>query len=251
MKLTFDANINKQRRNRIITTVLLSVVIIFIVTGIAYILTEKHVELKGLIQMWWNANIICVIIIQFIIVDYFSQKHASQKFLRFINKYGITKPNTEFWFTVCLILGAVFIDVGGAVIYSLIRDSISIDKPSVSNTIAYSGLVILLATQTMVIVVPIFEEIVFRGMLINALLYGIFKGPYFIGKHSFKIRFDGIAPIYVLLLSSIIFAVGHGIDDTVPFLISGLVLGVLRMRTGSIIPCVIVHAIHNMMVIVL
>jgi membrane protease YdiL (CAAX protease family) len=80
---------------------------------------------------------------------------------------------------------------------------------------------------TAVIVAPLFEETIFRGVLLPVA-----------GR-----RFGGGAAV---LLSAVVFAVAHlSLGELVPLLVLGLGLGWLRWRTGRLGPCVILHALWN------
>lgn len=77
-----------------------------------------------------------------------------------------------------------------------------------------------------VIAAPIIEEILFRGLLLPAIAkkYGWFKGG---------------------LISSLIFAIGHGPLAMIPTFLAGIYLSRMYYRLGSIIPGIILHAINN------
>ncbi len=96
-----------------------------------------------------------------------------------------------------------------------------------------SGLGILLTFITVVVVGPLGEEIVFRGLL-----------------HRLAAGFWG--PVKATILASLIFALAHA----EPWLLLGLVtLGValsfLYETTGSLLACWIFHAVHNAVALVM
>jgi membrane protease YdiL (CAAX protease family) len=74
---------------------------------------------------------------------------------------------------------------------------------------------------------PIVEELVFRGMLWDALR-------------------RTLSPYAVWILTSVVFAVYH-MDpvQAVALLFTALVLGWVRLRTGSILPCIGLHMVNN------
>lgn len=88
------------------------------------------------------------------------------------------------------------------------------------------GNVFLLLVVTL-IVAPIVEEIVFRGVLITSLQ---------------KI----ITPIGALILTSVLFGVAHGniVQGIYSFLL-GLILGFIRIRSGSLLNCIFMHISFN------
>ncbi|TDQ37389.1 CPBP family intramembrane glutamic endopeptidase [Aureibacillus halotolerans] len=92
---------------------------------------------------------------------------------------------------------------------------------------ANGGTVALLLQLVMIAVLtPLGEEFAFRGVLTNALQkYG---------------------PWVSILGSAVIFATAHGINEVWPLaFFAGLATGYLFYRTGSIWPCVVVHAVNN------
>ena len=75
---------------------------------------------------------------------------------------------------------------------------------------------------------PVLEEIGLRGILLGGLL---------------KSR---CRPWLAILITALIFALLHGIGvHFVVSLVFGIILGWLYWRTGSIIPCMIIHVVNN------
>ena len=90
-----------------------------------------------------------------------------------------------------------------------------------------SGWIVLLAVLT-AIVIPITEEIVYRGLLWSAL------------------EKRGMGELPVLIVSSVIFAAAHLEPARFPILfVLGVALGYGRIRTGRIGPCVAAHIYFN------
>lgn len=84
------------------------------------------------------------------------------------------------------------------------------------------------------ILAPIAEEIVFRGA-IQRTAANYFEEK---GVKNFKWK--------AILLSAVLFAIIHGNPAQIPHaLLMGVLLGWMYSRSGSIIPCVIVHWINN------
>jgi len=78
-----------------------------------------------------------------------------------------------------------------------------------------------------VIIAPFCEEIFFRGFLFGGLL-------------------RGMSAIWATLLSTILFTIVHGdIGSAVPLFAIGLMLAVIRWRTGSIWPGMALHMLNN------
>lgn len=80
---------------------------------------------------------------------------------------------------------------------------------------------------TAVVLAPLFEETLFRGVLLPVLgqRWGALPG---------------------LVASALLFAMAHlSLGELVPLLVLGLGLGWLRLRSGRLAPCVLMHAFWN------
>jgi membrane protease YdiL (CAAX protease family) len=86
---------------------------------------------------------------------------------------------------------------------------------------------LVLATMFIGLFTPLGEELLFRGVVTNALLrYGPFIG---------------------VVGSTLIFALAHGINEVFPAaLVTGLIAGEVFRRSGSVWPGVVVHAVVNL-----
>lgn len=83
----------------------------------------------------------------------------------------------------------------------------------------------------LVILTPLGEELLFRGVITTGLLrYG---------------------PVVATVLSAAVFSLAHGINVVLPIaFIVGVIAAELRRRSGSIWPGFIVHAVHNVPTVV-
>jgi membrane protease YdiL (CAAX protease family) len=88
------------------------------------------------------------------------------------------------------------------------------------------GLERLLAPLLAVLLIPLLEELLFRGFLQNALEPHIGAWP-------------------ALVLSSLAFAALHGTSALIPIFGLSLILGVIMLRTRRLSACWFVHALHN------
>jgi membrane protease YdiL (CAAX protease family) len=89
-----------------------------------------------------------------------------------------------------------------------------------------SGAHLVLVLTTLLLVTPLMEEVFFRGVL----------------RAQFALSF----PALRVLGPALLFALLHGEARNVPALFFlGLLLGFLRERSGSLAPCVLVHAVVN------
>lgn len=83
------------------------------------------------------------------------------------------------------------------------------------------------------VVAPVCEEIVFRGVLLTGFL-------------------QRYRPPLAILVSSVLFGVSHMVpQQMVTTTLLGIVLGIIATRTGSILPSMAFHSLHNGMVIYL
>jgi len=79
-----------------------------------------------------------------------------------------------------------------------------------------------------VLVAPLVEELFFRGVLLQALCL------------QFKLGWVAVA------VSAVAFGGVHAQpQDVLPLVTMGVVLGYLRLRTGALWPCMLVHALFN------
>jgi membrane protease YdiL (CAAX protease family) len=90
-----------------------------------------------------------------------------------------------------------------------------------------------------VLVSPITEELFFRGLMYNGFL---FVGGNLAWKRAFE--------IFVMLCVAFIFAVAHArrgiyLELTI---VAGIVYGLCRWKSGSVIPAIVCHAVFNALV---
>jgi len=82
---------------------------------------------------------------------------------------------------------------------------------------------------SVVILAPICEELIFRGFVLNKML----------------LRFS---PVKAVIFSSVIFGALH-LNTGISPAIVGAVLCIIYMKYQSIIPCMVIHGIHNLAVV--
>lgn len=98
-----------------------------------------------------------------------------------------------------------------------------------SMIVAWQELPLGLILVTMAIVPSVFEELSFRGFLFSSLR-------------------SVLAPDRTVVVSALLFGVFHEVLMPGRFLAStflGVVLGWVRLRTSSVVPCMVIHALHN------
>ncbi len=89
----------------------------------------------------------------------------------------------------------------------------------------YWALAVLFITT--VVLAPLFEEFVFRGVFLPVLA---------------KVQGNG----WGIFTSALVFALAHlSVGELPPLLVLGIGLGVLRLSSGRLFPCVIMHSLWN------
>lgn len=91
-----------------------------------------------------------------------------------------------------------------------------------------TGFEALLLAIPLVVLAPIVEEILFRG-----LLYRYLRGR--------------LGVVLAVLLSALIFAVLHAVIP--PLFLMGILLAILAQRSGSLLPGIVLHATNNALVV--
>jgi hypothetical protein len=86
---------------------------------------------------------------------------------------------------------------------------------------------LLLLLITTVILAPVFEELVFRGVLLPVLVSKLGK-------------------ISGVVISALIFALAHlSVGELPPLFVLGIGLGLMRMSSGRLFPCALMHSLWN------
>ena len=79
----------------------------------------------------------------------------------------------------------------------------------------------------MAVLPAICEELAFRGFILSGLRHM---------GHKWR----------AILVSSLLFGVAHGVvQQSVMAVLFGMILGYLAVQTGSLLPCMTFHAVHN------
>lgn len=142
--------------------------------------------------------------------------------------FGV-RVTTRYWLLVAVAVGiATFVVKGIVVIAFTSLTGVGDNPQSVYADGGNGGMMPLLtATFLIGIVVPIGEELLFRGILTTVLL-----------RHGSLIGVIGSAVIFALL---------HGINIVFPAaIVLGLVAGEIYRRSHSIWPAVVVHTMYNL-----
>jgi len=146
--------------------------------------------------------------------------------IRDLRPFGFT-PVSPHWLMIAAATGIVSYGLNLIVQFTYLALFGTSDPQGILHAAARGGpLPFLLSFLGGAIFTPFGEEILFRGVVANALnRYGAFAG---------------------VVLSSIIFGLAHGVSVILPIAIMvGLLAAVLFRATGSIWPCVILHCVYN------
>lgn len=144
-------------------------------------------------------------------------------------QFGLRR--TRFWpavgVTVGLFVGYI---VFNAVYASLLGvDSADNDLPS--DLGVHQSTWALVATGLLVTVVaPLAEEFLFRGFMFGALRN--WRGPW-------------AAAVITGVVFGSIHVLGTDVEFLPPLMLFGFILCLIRWRTGSLLPCIVLHAINN------
>lgn len=143
---------------------------------------------------------------------------------------GLVMPRTSLGMSAALALGALAASILATFLYGLVVDSLGLEllrPPEIEDATIFPGIGILLTLQALAVVTPVSEEVLFRGFVLRGLLPSIGAGP-------------------AVVASALLFSVLH-LEPRVmiPIFITGLALGLLYVRTGSVWPCIAAHAGQN------
>ena len=143
---------------------------------------------------------------------------------------GFVAPRTSLGMSSLLALAALAASILGTFAYGLAVDALGMEflrPPEIEDGTIFPGIGILLTLQALAVVTPVSEEVLFRGFVLRGLLPSIGAGP-------------------AVVASALLFSVLH-LEPRVmiPIFITGLALGLLYVRTGSVWPCIAAHAGQN------
>ena len=124
------------------------------------------------------------------------------------------------------VIGVQLIALAWAPVYEAITGR-SLDEQLVSLFLESETLLQLSGTVLIVgVAIPFYEEVMFRGFFYEAI------------ERRWNMR-------AALIVSSVVFALAHGVSFFVPLLFLSFVLGWLRMKTGNLRLCFILHMMNN------
>lgn len=139
------------------------------------------------------------------------------------NDYSFWEP--VFFFPVMVGLGMV-----GSLITNILNDLLGPDelKDVIGGAVPETPEAMWIMAFFVVIVAPVCEEIIFRGILLDSCL------PF--------------GSWFAVIITSMLFGLIHGNFDQFAYCLAvGAVLSVLTIRSKSIIPAIILHSLNNLM----
>lgn len=146
--------------------------------------------------------------------------------IRQLRPFGF-KPASRRWLMIATGMGIVGYGLNLVIQFAYLAWFGSNDPQGILHAAARGGpLPFLLSFLGGAIFTPLGEELLFRGVIANALnRYGAFAG---------------------IVLSAIIFGFAHGVSVILPVAIMvGILSGALFRVTGSVWPCVLLHCVYN------
>lgn len=197
---------------------LLTLLGVFIVATVLGSLLTGILQKIGSISVGFGSFLGYVIQFSLVIIfGLFQRKNRSPKGTRLL-KFGLAKLDF-----VIILWGTIIVLATGVVIEPLLNLFPETYLDRLGNIMAAGGWMMF----TSIVIAPIMEEILFRGILQDALMrkYGVFVG---------------------ILIASAVFGIVHIIPQQVvnAFMI-GIVLGYIYYRTGALLPVILIHCINN------
>ena len=143
---------------------------------------------------------------------------------------GLNRPRTSLPWSALLVVVALIFSIGATFLYGLVIDRLGLEAlrpPDINSQAFFPGVGILLTLQALAVVTPLSEEVLFRGFVLRGLLFRIGTGP-------------------AIVSTALVFSAFHlDLGTMVPIFFTGLALGWLHVKTGSLWPCVAAHAGQN------
>lgn len=197
---------------------LLTLLGVFIVATVLGSILTGVLQKIGSVSVGFGAFLGYVIQFSLVIIfGLFQRKIRSPKGTRLL-KFGLAKLDF-----VIILWGTIMVLATGVVIEPLLNLFPETYLDRLGNIMAAGGWMMF----TSIVIAPIMEEILFRGILQDALMrkYGVFVG---------------------ILIASAVFGIVHIIPQQVvnAFMI-GIVLGYIYYRTGALLPVILIHCINN------
>lgn len=149
------------------------------------------------------------------------------------SELGLCRPQQKWWTVACL---SVVCFVALSWVWRALLVGVGVDSDQqlrVALSTHWPGPLALLIVGYSVFLAPVVEEVLFRGLLLGALVrrWGQWSG---------------------IIISSILFGLMHLSDPWVipPLMVLGIVLGWLTVRSGSLWPAILAHTLNNVIAVI-
>lgn len=147
-----------------------------------------------------------------------------------IRALRLVRPSVPLSWSALLTVLALGFSIGATFLYGLVVDSLELEAlrpPEIRTEAIFPGIGFLLTLQALALVTPFSEEVLFRGFVLRGLLARIGAGP-------------------AIVSTALVFSALHLDTGTIiPIFLTGLALGWLNVKTGSLWPCIAAHAGQN------
>ncbi len=202
----------------------LFIVVLFATAFIARAIGPLYPQYERALETWVAVHLLAAGVA---LVVWFTGLRLSPQPLRAL---GLVRPRMSLPLSALLAVAALGFSIVATFLYALTVESLGLDAlrpPEIRTDAIFPGLGILLTFQALVLVTPISEEVLFRGFVLRGLLSRIGAGP-------------------AIVSTSLVFSALHFDAGTiVPIFFTGLALGWLNVKTGSLWPCIAAHAAQN------
>lgn len=150
------------------------------------------------------------------LLKWFSKRNYQQQFKKSLNKVNFA--------CVALIIIGFRLAYDNSLIYWVNSMPMPDGINKAFQEIAMSPIILII---TVIIVAPVYEEIIFRGILLKGMA-------------------NKINPIVALVVSALFFALVHlNIPQGINAFLLGLIIGAIYLDTGSIYLCIFAHFLNN------
>jgi len=193
------------------------IILIYIISIIAMVFFVQIPTIKNIVSKdstFGDIIISTFVIVGLLIVSFKNQKVSSNKFMSCIKSIEWKKIVKLYILSITLFIGVIL----------LISPIISI------NTWDYSNKNIFSSVFYFIVLAPIIEEFIFRGIILN----------------RFKKKYNQKS---VIIISSILFALLHFDPNVFSRFLLGLLASLLYIETKNIINCMIFHSLNNLTVL--
>ena len=157
---------------------------------------------------------------------------GARRSLHPLRALGLVRPRVSLPWSALLTLAALGFSIVATYLYGLIVEGLDVDAlrpPDIRDRpdALFPGIGFLLTFQALAVVTPVSEEVLFRGFVLQGLLARMGAGP-------------------AIVSTALVFSALHLDAGTIiPIFFTGLALGWLNVKTGSLWPCIAAHAGQN------